>query len=47
MPFDTVAEAIEITGSDRVTSFPFTILLEALPRLVGITLYLWAFNIRF
>lgn len=39
-------EAIEVTGSDRVRTFAFAVLPEALPGLVGITLYLWEFNVR-
>ncbi len=39
-------EAIEATGSDRLRTFGFAILPEALPGLIGITLYLWEFNVR-
>lgn len=39
-------EAIEVTGSDRARTFAFAVLPEALPGLVGITLYLWEFNVR-
>jgi len=39
-------EAIEVTGSDRLRTFAFAVLPEALPGLVGITLYLWEFNVR-
>ena len=39
-------EAVEVTGSDRLRTFAFAVLPEALPGLVGITLYLWEFNVR-
>ncbi|MBE9191105.1 phosphonate ABC transporter, permease protein PhnE [Gloeocapsopsis crepidinum LEGE 06123] len=39
-------EAIEATGSDRLRSFAFAVLPEALPGLIGISLYLWEFNVR-
>jgi phosphonate transport system permease protein len=39
-------EAIEATGSDRLRTFAFAVLPEALPGLIGITLYLWEFNVR-
>lgn len=39
-------EAIKATGSDRVRIFIFAVLPEALPGLVGISLYLWEFNVR-
>jgi phosphonate transport system permease protein len=39
-------EAIEATGSDRLRTFTFAVLPEALPGLTGITLYLWEFNVR-
>ncbi len=39
-------EAIEITGSDRLRTFAFAVLPEALPGLIGISLYLWEFNVR-
>jgi len=39
-------EAIEVTGSDRLRTFAFAVLPEALPGLVGITLYLWEYNVR-
>lgn len=39
-------EAIEATGSDRIRTFAFAVLPEALPGLIGITLYLWEFNVR-
>lgn len=39
-------EAIEVTGCDRLRTFSFAVLPEALPGLVGISLYLWEFNVR-
>ncbi len=39
-------EAIEATGTDRIRTFTFAVLPEALPGLIGITLYLWEFNVR-
>ncbi|WP_084202471.1 phosphonate ABC transporter, permease protein PhnE [Rubidibacter lacunae] len=39
-------EAIDATGSDRLRTFAFAVLPEALPGLVGIGLYLWEFNVR-
>jgi phosphonate transport system permease protein len=39
-------EAIEATGTDRFRTFAFAVLPEALPGLVGISLYLWEFNVR-
>ena len=39
-------EAIEATGSDRLRTFAFAVLPEALPGLIGVTLYLWEFNVR-
>ena len=39
-------EAIEATGSDRLRTVAFAVLPEALPGLVGISLYLWEFNVR-
>ena len=39
-------EAIEATGSDRLRTIAFAVLPEALPGLVGISLYLWEFNVR-
>lgn len=39
-------EAIEATGSDRLRTFAFAVLPEALPGLIGISLYLWEFNVR-
>lgn len=39
-------EAIEATGADRIRTFAFAVLPEALPGLTGISLYLWEFNVR-
>lgn len=39
-------EAIEATGSDRLRTFAFAVWPEALPGLIGISLYLWEFNVR-
>lgn len=39
-------EALEATGSDRLRTFAFAVLPEALPGLIGISLYLWEFNVR-
>jgi phosphonate transport system permease protein len=39
-------EAVEATGSDRIRTFAFAVLPEALPGLIGISLYLWEFNVR-
>ncbi|MUL36059.1 phosphonate ABC transporter, permease protein PhnE [Gloeocapsopsis dulcis] len=39
-------EAVEATGSDRLRTFAFAVLPEALPGLIGISLYLWEFNVR-
>lgn len=39
-------EAIEATGSDRLRTFAFAVFPEALPGLVGVSLYLWEFNVR-
>ena len=45
LPWEPI-EAIEATGSDRLRTFAFAVLPEALPGLVGISLYLWEFNVR-
>lgn len=39
-------EAVEVTGAGRLRTFAFAVLPEALPGLLGITLYLWEFNVR-
>ncbi|MEA5447831.1 phosphonate ABC transporter, permease protein PhnE [Leptolyngbya sp. CCNP1308] len=39
-------EAVEATGCDRFRTFTFAVLPEALPGLIGISLYLWEFNVR-
>lgn len=39
-------EAIEAAGTDRIRTFAFAVLPEAIPGLIGITLYLWEFNVR-
>ncbi|PZV09343.1 MAG: phosphonate ABC transporter, permease protein PhnE [Leptolyngbya sp.] len=39
-------EAVEATGCDRMRTFTFAVLPEALPGLIGISLYLWEFNVR-
>lgn len=39
-------EAIEATGCDRIRTFAFAVLPEAMPGLIGISLYLWEFNVR-
>jgi phosphonate transport system permease protein len=39
-------EAIEATGTDRIRTFAFAVLPEAMPGLIGISLYLWEFNVR-
>ncbi len=39
-------EAVEATGSDRLRTFAFAVLPEAMPSLVGISLYLWEYNVR-
>lgn len=39
-------EAVEATGCDRIRTFTFAVLPEALPGLIGISLYLWEFNVR-
>lgn len=39
-------EAIAVTGSDRLRTFAFAVFPVALPGLIGITLYLWEFNVR-
>lgn len=39
-------EAVEVTGAGRLKTFAFAVLPEALPGLLGITLYLWEFNVR-
>ncbi|RMF67799.1 MAG: phosphonate ABC transporter, permease protein PhnE [Cyanobacteria bacterium J069] len=39
-------EAIEATGGDRLRTFAFAVLPEALPGLISISLYLWEFNVR-
>lgn len=39
-------EAIEASGSDRLRTFAFAVLPEALPGLIGISLYLWEYNVR-
>ncbi|MBD0337514.1 MAG: phosphonate ABC transporter, permease protein PhnE, partial [Cyanobacteria bacterium Co-bin13] len=39
-------EAIEAAGCDRIRTFTFAVLPEALPGLLGISLYLWEFNVR-
>ena len=45
LPLEPI-EAIEVTGADRLRTFIFAVLPEALPGLIGITLYLWEFNVR-
>lgn len=45
LPYDAI-EAVEATGSDRIRTFAFAVLPEALPELIGISLYLWEFNVR-
>lgn len=45
IPAETI-EAIEVTGTDRLRTFTFAVLPEALPGLIGITLYLWEYNVR-
>jgi phosphonate transport system permease protein len=45
LPHDPI-EAIEATGSDRIRTFAFAVFPEALPGLIGISLYLWEFNVR-
>ncbi len=39
-------EAVEVTGAGRLRTFAFAVLPEALPGLLGVTLYLWEFNVR-
>ena len=39
-------EAMEATGTDRWRTIAFAVLPEALPALVGISLYLWEVNVR-
>ena len=39
-------EAIEATGTDRIRTFAFAVLPEAMPGLISISLYLWEFNVR-
>jgi phosphonate transport system permease protein len=39
-------EAVNATGSDPLRTFAFAVWPEALPGLVGISLYLWEFNVR-
>ncbi len=39
-------EAVEATGCNRMRTFTFAVLPEALPGLIGISLYLWEFNVR-
>ncbi len=39
-------EAVEVTGVGRLRTVAFAVLPEALPGLMGITLYLWEFNVR-
>lgn len=39
-------EAMEATGTDRLRTIAFAVLPEALPALVGISLYLWEVNVR-
>ncbi|HEY9880388.1 MAG TPA: phosphonate ABC transporter, permease protein PhnE [Leptolyngbyaceae cyanobacterium] len=39
-------EAVEAAGCDRIRTFTFAVLPEALPGLIGISLYLWEFNVR-
>ncbi|MEQ9367583.1 MAG: phosphonate ABC transporter, permease protein PhnE [Coleofasciculus chthonoplastes F3-SA18-01] len=39
-------EAIEATGTDRIRTFAFAVFPEAMPGLIGISLYLWEFNVR-
>jgi phosphonate transport system permease protein len=45
IPYEPI-EAIEATGTDRLRTFAFAVLPEAMPGLIGITLYLWEFNVR-
>lgn len=45
IPAQTI-EAIEVTGADRLRTFTFAVLPEALPGLTGISLYLWEYNVR-
>lgn len=45
IPLETI-EAVEATGTDRLRAFVFAVMPEALPGLVGVTLYLWEFNVR-
>lgn len=45
IPAETI-EAVEVTGSDRLRTFTFAVLPEALPGLTGISLYLWEYNVR-
>lgn len=42
----TTIEAIEVTGVDRFRTFTFAVLPEALPGLLGVSLYLWEYNVR-
>ncbi|MGK7908380.1 MAG: phosphonate ABC transporter, permease protein PhnE [Synechococcus sp.] len=39
-------EAMEATGTDRWRTIAFAVLPEAIPTLVGISLYLWEVNVR-
>lgn len=39
-------EAVEAAGCDHIRTFTFAVLPEALPGLIGISLYLWEFNVR-
>jgi len=39
-------EAVEAIGAGRLRTFAFAVLPEALPGLIGISLYLWEFNVR-
>lgn len=45
LPIEPI-EAIEATGSDRIRTVAFAVFPEALPGLIGISLYLWEFNVR-
>ena len=45
LPLEPI-EAIEVTGADRWRTFAFAVWPEALPGLLGISLYLWEFNVR-
>lgn len=39
-------EAVEATGADRLRTFAFAVLPETLPGLIGVSLYLFEFNVR-